>query len=146
MREIAKSDWSSTAQSRKLKRRTTSAAALGGSTRPSGMQPTAWIGAMKGRCELNNPTKSIEDMSREERKSLAAACSLCGGWTSSGGMSQFFKTPDGCYCNGFPDLVREEHRSVDEEKCLRCRVSLCSPEDLQTGICADCWTEGDGDV
>jgi len=36
---------------------------------------------------------------RQERRLLAAACPRCGGWTSSGGMSQHARGPDGCVCH-----------------------------------------------
>lgn len=32
------------------------------------------------------------------KKHAAAACNLCGGWTSMGGMSQYRNTPMGCTC------------------------------------------------
>ena len=56
---------------------------------------------MKTQLIKNGPVADLPlDSKRADNRRYPAACSQCGGWTSSGGVSQKFATPEGCDCFG----------------------------------------------
>lgn len=56
------------------------------------------------------------DEARKSNKSYLAACGKCGGWTRSGGMSQYHDSEMGCICKGGRALPKQPAFETDPGK------------------------------